>query len=384
AVLGWRGGWRVLGAAALTLALAGGLVLGSDHYYRGRLTHSPTASHFGDRPVDDGPFFRPAEGARAALARNPLALSPQGTVAVPAQPLAHLLGWQEMLPQRLATWAALALGAMAILAAAVARRRGPLPQGVGPLAGLVAACFLLGLALKYLSTFAAEGLSPTIPDAVLLRLYLYSQALRLELLLLLPLAGAGAAALYLLADQGRPARRTLAAAVAATAAVLCCTWLLISPLLPLVVAPAMIFHGHVNPDDLELVAWIDAHLPADGGLIAPACETYVGGLNEKVIVAFDGGMALPMYSRRYDLAFSYWGDRNKSHDDYLAHVKDRLDADWCRANGIRYFYVTPAALHLTRQDGPLNPGLARAIAEGRLRVVHQCGESVLYEVAEGR
>ena len=53
---------------------------------------------------------------------------------------------------------------------------------------------------------------------------------------------------------------------------------------------------------------------------------------------------------------------------------EALNVEWCRANGIRYFYVTAGV-----DDN--NRSLHKAIGEGVLRLKHREGTTGLYEIA---
>src|SRR5262249_40341623 len=158
------------------------------------------------------------------------------------------------------------------------------PSGAGRLAAFVLVCALLGMAMKYPTTFVEGGLSTTSPDGKLLSTYLGSVLLRVELLLLAAMATAGTAVVYPLVEEwAGPAARQSLAAVSIPAAALCYVWLAVTPVRDLVVAPDLHYHGIVTADDLALIAWIDANPALDDGLIAAACQTFFAGLHEKIV-----------------------------------------------------------------------------------------------------
>jgi hypothetical protein len=87
-----------------------------------------------------------------------------------------------------------------------------------------------------------------------------------------------------------------------------------------------------------------------------------------------GAQAVPLYSKHYNFCFSH-PDLLKTftYQDYQRHVAEHLDADWCLANGINYFYISKAGLSQ-------NPGLARAVARGDLKALKASGESCISRV----
>jgi len=396
-ILAYRGGpalgWprrRVLLIQAALALLAAALVLGNDPYYRVLVrraaqpwTAQVAAVSRESLPAPPPPAFSPAKGLRAAARVNPLLLSPIVSATSTSAHYDHLRDWTEKGP----SLAFLVLtGALVLLVVGplALRRRRAAVVGV-PLVVVLLTALGLRLALKYGVALAAGGLSLADPQTALLSVYLRYLVLRCELLLLFACLAAAGAQLYLvMQSRGRlPAGARASAAIVLAAA----CWLL--PVVWLFVPPAELeWSGtptldqnrrfHVTPDDLRLAAWIDAHLPPDTGAIGLAAFTFRAGTNnaEHHIYALDGGLALALYGRAYNVRFLMpalegW----RGFDDYETHVHDHFDAAWCRANGIRYFYVTAEGFRE-------NPGLAQAKADGRLRLVHAEGASAVYEVVQ--
>jgi hypothetical protein len=389
---------RVLGVQALFLAAAALLVLGCDRYYAPLI-----GDYFQAGAVAQGPELVPQQPSAGAVApgSGPVAHQPSAEPPfsltefdqeVQTYPLYRqsrfqgFQGWQERFPQRAVPWLALGLGLAAL---AVARRtKGPGPQAeLRPLAGLVAACGVLWLVVKLGAAFLGGALSQATMNTALLKMYISLMAIHWELMIVfLSSAGAGAV-LYLAAER-----------TAATSPVRA-GWLKIAVfgcgILPFglifmnphksgfVVLPSRPYTKPVEPEDLEVVAWIDAHLPPEKGLIGLAARTVNQGPQdtEKQIFPLDGAQALLLYGKHSNCCFTHWElSRPHGYDDYKAHVKDRLDVAWCLRNNIRYFYVPKSCL----DPRYYNPGLARAVAQGLLEPVFRVGGSGVYQVLPPR
>jgi hypothetical protein len=234
--------------------------------------------------------------------------------------------------------------------------------------------------LKLLTAFLGGGLSQAAWDTALLKMYISLLAIHCELLLtFLGLAAAGT--VFYLAARARRGKATAGRPV--LSALLLAASFLPYALMYLrpwpagnVTLPSKPFGNPVTPEDLELVAWADTHLPPEKGLIGMAARTgYLGpGGTEEHIYPLDGAQALLLYGKHFNCCFSQWDvGRAYGFDDYNAHVRDRLDPGWCLNNNIRYYYIPKSNLRL-------NPGLARAIDQGLLRPVHQVGPSAVYRV----
>jgi hypothetical protein len=388
----WRGvkrlgqPWlRVLGAQALVFLAAALLVLGCDQYYglvvRGLLNK-------GKLGLGPGP-----EAAPSAAAEPPFSVA-RGLGAVPAADLAGFTreistfalypdspyrGWQGRFPQRAVPWLALGLGLAALALARRPGRRPDLAPALRPLAVILVACGALWLVLKPATAFLCGGLSPAVWDTALLRMYVSLLAVHCELLLtFLSLAAAGT--IFYLAALARcgeaPALRPalnlfLAAALLPYAVIFYQPWASGD-----VALPSRPYWNPVQPDDVRLVSWIDTHLPPEKGLIGMAATTayHVPPFQEKHIYPLDGAQALLLYGKHFNCCFSQWDiGRAYGFDEYTAHVRDRFDPGWCLENNVRYFYIPKSSLQR-------NPGLARAIAEERLRPLHREGSSAVYEV----
>jgi hypothetical protein len=128
--------------------------------------------------------------------------------------------------------------------------------------------------------------------------------------------------------------------------------------------------GAVTRDDLELVKWIDENIPPEKGLIGLTAYPIRAG-NEKHLYPVGGSQALLLYGKHYNICF-FQLDPGRSYgfDDYVAHVYDAFDPQWCLDNNIHFFYV--AGIYY-------NQGIVRAIVTGALRPVKVIGGSGLYE-----
>jgi hypothetical protein len=407
AVNTWRGvrqlgqPWlRVLGAQALFLAAAALLVLGCDRYYaplirgffeagtvaQGRdLTDQAST----DQASTEPPFWLASGLEELRLVWRKLGERLTGFdeevptydlyLESPDQRWPHFQGWQARFPQRAVPWLAMGLG-LAALAAAL-RARGPGPQaGIRPLAGLVAVCGVLWLVVKLGAAFLGGALSKAAFNTALLKMYISLLAIHWELMIVFLSSAAAGAVLYLAAERiagTSPVRAGWLKIAVYGCGILAFALIFMNPQKSgFMVLPSRPYTKPVEPEDLEVVAWIDAHLPPEKGLIGLAARTVDQGpqSTEKQIFPLDGAQALLLYGKHSNCCFTHWElSRAHGYDDYKAHVKDRLDVAWCLQNNIRYFYVPKSSLGY-------NPGLARAIAQHSLEPVFQAGASGVYQV----
>jgi hypothetical protein len=374
--------WRVLLAQAALALLAGTLGLGNDPYYRAILTPQPQPQAAQESPAAPAsPSFSLAKGLRALSLVNPLGLSPVVTTTDVEDYHSHLRNWTNGWPATAFVLLTFGLAVLAFGPLAVARRRAVMPGRA--LAVMALACLALIVALKYGVTLVAGGLSAADPDTLLLSGYLRYLLLRCELLLLFAALVTCLTYLYLVAEsrgrlQGR-GRATAGVLLAAACWAMPAAWLVVSPShlewggMPTVPRNQRF---PVTPDDLHLLAWIDDNLPPAEGAVGLAAMTYRCGLNdcEHHIYPLDGGHALAVFGRHYRYRFlmpTLEGEAGM--EGYERHVQDDFDPRWCLQNGIRYFYATPDGLRK-------NPGLAKAVQAGTLRLLHREGESAIYEV----
>jgi hypothetical protein len=376
-----------LGLASLAgLGLAwGALVVGCDAYY-GQLIR-PAPSHEPGPPAEAAAEMPTApalaqrfswpQGARAAAEVNPFTLSPVVTMTVLLWDRAeHLKGWDARWPARAVPPAVLLLALVTL--GGLLPRRSRATTARDPLVRLLVCCVLLWLVLKYLVNFCAGGMMQPSYEEKLLAIYLRYLLLRCELLLLFACLAAAGVRLYLALERQKAGRGWKAAA--ATGMVAAC-WLL--PALGLLAGvevsgfPTVPAHDRfaVTADDLRLAAWLGDNVPPDRGDVGLAAMTFSAGHEEeRHIYPVGGGHALVLYGRYYNFRFlSPVLEGRSDIEAYEHHVRDDFDAEWCRRNGIRYFYATPDGL-------ARNPGLANAVGAGTLQLRHQEGESRLYEV----
>jgi hypothetical protein len=400
ALLAWRtagpAGWsraRIV-VVYLALVLAGtALVLGTDRYYgpmifqvvrRATIQNGtgPAASEAPAETMAHPALLNPAGVWPMVKELDPVGLSPHvSTTGLSAPQLDRLAGWPQKLPQRLVVLVALGLSLLAL--AAHLRPAGAASAGRGrALAGVVLAGLLLWLALKLAALALAGMFAIDHPHGRLLQGYTRYLLLRCELLLLFTLLASSLAALFLTAQ--RRGFFTGRRGVAGAAALVAGCWLgpvagLWSGIMlsgPVTVPLSNRFP--VTDDDLQLVAWANENLPPEKGAIGLAAWTFSfssgQGTVEEHMVPLGGGHAFLVYGKHHNIRFALAqleGEANLS--GYKKHVRDEFDPDWCRTQGIRYFYATPEGL---RQ----NPGLQQAVEKGYLRPVQSFGPSFLYEV----
>jgi hypothetical protein len=328
-------------------------------------------------PVTQPARFSWSKAAVGLVSVNPLALSPvESTTGLVWDRGEPLRGWGDRWPS-----GAIVFGAFGLILFALAGLLPPQTRAKAirdPLVHVLLAGLALWLGLKYVMTFWIAGLSRADHLTGLLSVYGRYLLLRCEFLLLFTFLAAGGTRLFLTleARSSRAARRTAAAGAVAF-------WLLPAHGLSIGVLvtgfPVVPTTDRfmVTPDDVKLAAWLADNVPPDKGNIGLAAFTFTAGPNdiERYIFPLGGGHALPLYGRHYNFRFFLPNLEGDGGTGYRQHVHDGFDPRWCRANDVRYFYATPDGL-------ARNPGLARAVGDGRLRLVHQEGDSCVYEVAE--
>jgi hypothetical protein len=367
---------------ALPFLVAAALVGFSDPFFRPLLFPSTSAATATGEvaPADPVGGFSAGAGLRAALSPGKeLALAENATVTRSGDE-EKVLGWPGQWPYRaFPVCALLAAGGLAGWVVVRRRRGAALPQGVAALAGLAAGYVAAWFICKVGVTFGIGALQGEGRHSEMLRAYLGFLLLRWELMLFFAVVCAVGLALQLLAEQADP-RWSRLAPLAWTAAGL----LVVLPALSGQWMPAGVRVMHlgathvITADDLALVAWCDEHLPADKGLIGMAARAHLAGpgMEEKHLAGLGGMPAFILYGKQGNYCFTLATlEASRWFDGYLGHVKSDFDAGWCLENGVHYFYISPIGLRE-------NPGLARAIARGQLRLLHAEGESAIYEVVK--
>ncbi|MBA2353234.1 MAG: hypothetical protein H0V80_01050 [Acidobacteria bacterium] len=131
--------------------------------------------------------------------------------------------------------------------------------------------------------------------------------------------------------------------------------------------------GAITPDDIQLAAWIESHLPAEKGPVGLASLPSTFG-STKLLFPIGAAQALPLYGHAYNFTFQLFDpSREYSYDEYLDHVSSYFDAEWCLEHNVRYFHLPAGNLHP-------NHGLARAREVGLLVPIRTVASSALYEV----
>jgi hypothetical protein len=364
----------VMGAQGLFGVLALALLVGIDPYYQGlRQELRKHATEPSEPPAPSG--FSLARGARGVLATDFISLSPSVSMNI-AEQEAYLIAWPETFPYSLYVGGT----GLLCLAALLVHWRTP-EKGAEQrrAARVLGTCLVLWVGLKAGVNFFAAALSSATTYLNLLRVYLGFLLLRHELLLLFTLASASAILIALSAERrGRWAWAWKAAG--ASLVVLGCVGPGLGNLGLAIPSGRILLLPNpddgITQDDLELVAWIDEHLPAGQGKIGLAAYSFRAGMRqeEQYLNAIGGGQALVLYGRTANYRFGILAlERHEGRAEYDRHVKDRFDPAWCLRNGIRFFYISAAGFEQ-------NPGLAQARKDGLLRPRKEIGSSGLYEV----
>lgn len=418
---------RSLGFQGLLVLAFSVLIFGCDRYYSLMLNNFATSrvlAHPTDktRPlvVSERSAFSWQAGLKAVVSENPLFFTSEKNKLVaflyPGLPQFH--DWQQKYPFVVFPPLALTLGLIVLAYFVRSRRRKEQAGLAGQLPLILAVCFGLWIVVKYASAFLAGGFSWDSPDTALLSSYITVLASRCELVLVFVILAAGASYLFLLAEvylRGRAEWQPITLAMSMPLycfALICVLWSACAsghlhaqgfpisgqvmkkhfvlsryvstqnfPTTGCLMAQSFqqVLEGPITEDDRKLVAWLDANLPPAKGLIGLTARLRAIGQNarEKHIYPIAGAQAPLYYSKGYNFCFTMTDPNLRTpYKDYRAHVRDRLDVDWCLLNNIRYFYVPEGYL----ED---NPGIKKAIRDGHLRPVQggRFGASAIYEVA---
>jgi hypothetical protein len=370
-----QGPLRMMAVHISVMAFLGAMVLGGDPYYR-NLVRGAAPSF---APADAGAplFFSWKDALHSALTINPLQLSPASSFTPPTPRTEDFKGWPDRLPQ-----AALPLLAMTAalfaLGYQLTGRQGERSRSCQFLSQFVLAGSGLWLATKYGMGFLEGGLSPNRGDSRLLGTYVGFLTTRCELLLLFfILAGAGTT--WILVTEGAWWRKSIPVTVLAP--LVCLPYTMMGYQMNpgrngFIRAATYPFGNPVTPQDVELIAWIDAHISPEEGVIGLAALAFRSGPNkaDKQIHPFGPAQALLLYGKHYNFCFApqdCW--EHSSFDDYTQHVQDVLDVEWCWHHNIRYFYLPTSHLDSI-------PGLEHAVADRVLEPVRDVGSSCLYQM----
>jgi len=290
-----------------------------------------------------------------------------------------LENWHLRLPQRgLPGLAAL----LTVLALGLALRapRAAEPRPVRGLAWLLAVGWTAWFVSKYAIMLLSASLSSVDFHSKLLALYLRFVLLRSEVLLTFAVLAGALALVYVCGQAGRASAMAWPRGIVATACALVylSLGLTLSPLVHrsgYVIAwinPA--FGKTITPDDVALVRWMDEQPALREGLIGLAAAAGKHLTGEPYLYSVGGSQAVPLYSRYDNYCFDQLEPRLRyRRAEYEAHVQNRFDADWCLQHNIRWFFFSSQALDV-------NPGLARAIADGQLEPMQTVGQSAVYRV----
>jgi hypothetical protein len=232
-------------------------------------------------------------------------------------------------------------------------------------------------------TFLEGFLTSSAWQGQLLRVYVGFLLLRCEVLLLFVLALAAGTSLYLRLEQSRGRLVAGLSCIPVFALILLAVVLQRQPAGTFMVT--VVPWSSISMDDLKLTAWMDKNLPPEKGNIGLTAMVFeVGGQGqEKHIYALGGASAPLVYGKHLNFRFGLPAlERRQGYDDYIRHIRDHFDADWCLDNEIRYFFADRNSLYKYENGErvPVNPGVIRALEDGRLKLLHLEGSSGIYTV----
>lgn len=377
--------WIRTGCVGVLLVVtAATLFLTCDRYYS-KVLPGPGGirdSGVGVAPSTDPSFFSWRRAASAAWAVKPWELSPHATILPPNPDFIELHDWPRQFPQYLFPAAACVLGLFLGLAAMLRKAEWRFASA-SRLRALVLGCIALWVGLKYGMSGFAGGLSPEGWDTRLLRIYVGFLLIRCELVLLFVICISAIA--VVVGGVGKRTSTSSPGILGPVVVTLGCALpylLLVNPPFRsgLVVMPSNSFHGTITLDDVRLARWIDANLPAEGGLIGVAAVPLQGwrDAGETHLYPIGGARALVLYGTRNRVCFTQITTRpTPGFQAYQNRVQQSFDADWCVANDIHYFYVPVQAL-------AMQPSLAEAVSKGSLVPVRREESACLYRIVPSR
>jgi hypothetical protein len=389
-----RGPFAVLIVQIMALIVAFAFVIGADPYYSAFVQGRQVAG------VDQVPaglarhLFAVGDVLEALLPWKLVTLSPSASFTGYDLTAARMADWWMKLPEAALPGATLALAALAY---ATARRRGR-RGGCRPEPALCHA-LVLGVVLWLLLRLVLGTLIAALSSepGTILRLKVYTGFLlvRCELLVLFGCLSTALAALYLLFenDWQRAVRRSRVLRAFAALAMLLPYGMVVTSAepasaatrtgfvtMPIFPVPSGDPDARVLPDDLQLVAWADRTIGPQHWVIAVASLPLdVATVGETHMPPYGPAQAELLYSKGYNFCFCRYDPHLADGvDDYIRHVRNRLDVDWCLAHGIRYFFIPRSSLRID----PIAPnrGLFEAVRQGRLRPIREQGHSAIYEV----
>ena len=362
---------KVAAAQAAFTLLAAALVFGCDRYYSTLILNPADASymkgaHFGGNSSTSHRLFSfsTARAVAAAMSIKPMALLPDPE---------H----QPHEPGRYLPWLALGL---VFSAGVVTGRRSSAPISAARQLAITATVALAAMfAVKFGASFMSGGITNASLDALLLQSYLIFMGRRIELgLLFLTCIAAGVA--LRVGPQSGVARVVSTASLSAAAIVVLAWWApqskaLLDPRTTLLVPRNVGFAGKITRDDIDLVKWMTRNIPPEKGLIGLTSTPQRSSVGDsKFLFPIGSAQALSLYGNQYNFCFQVFDPgRRFGYDDYIARVVNHFDADWCLANGIRYFHVPSGEIYP-------NHGLTRAREIGLLDPIRVTASSGLYAV----
>ncbi len=363
-------GWYVLGALPL-VAAAAVLLLGRDPYWSPsvRQEEGKKSGVRNDTPLT----FSAAAGWREVTRIN--LFEPSASVRIDVRPSTE----DHTLRYRLDGWTntilTLMITILALISVVLARRR---PTS---LVWFSAFYLLFWLLIRPALVFLAGGLPTARHDTSLLRVYLIFLLLRFEILILF--AAFAASCAHLIPLVLHSSRWGAYGRVLAIQLFLVPVGLLFAVLLTSggrgghLVTP-LTLNWRVGTDDYRLLEWYEKNLSPERGGIGLQAYSFIGGpdSSEKHLYPLGGANVFVLYGIKSHYHFFGPAEVEGIYDEYLAHVRDNLDVEWCFRRGIRFFY-------LTTDFFSYNPGLANAVRDGRLRPVKRFGVSGIYEVVAG-
>lgn len=386
--------WRALGLACALVLLTAVPVVLTDRYYASLLFRSSTVLTVEEAPQRlNMPLFAWQEGLTALGGIDPFGFDAAWST-IPANVAASSnfnSDWPRSPLPRALSWLAVGGGLVAGTWWLRWRVR-TAPGEERALAALLLGLLVIWFVGKYAGALAVHGLQPRFWYSKQLAVYLGFCLIRWQvflvygLLLTWPTLVAMGCWSWPVQNARLQRRRVRRLSICAVA--LCCSSLgLISSQCGPWIIPPFTHGGPVTQDDLRLVAWMDANLPPERGVVGLAAHVYRFGVDsagnfvtsnqayEKHVLPLAGAQAPMLYGQAWNYRFSNVdvSQASVSYDDYVEHVRHQFDAAWCLRNNVRYFYVPDNSLKS-------NPGLQAAIRRQHLRPVQRIGSSCIYEV----
>jgi hypothetical protein len=148
----------------------------------------------------------------------------------------------------------------------------------------------------------------------------------------------------------------------------------------------------VLPDDIQMMAWIREHVPANERIAAPGLIAF-----KSFTVGRDAGWWIPFYTgHRTNLMYMAAGQeennatrlqRNEitfTSELYTRDMSLASSVDWLAQKGYRYFFIGAKPLTWNEGDGEADHAMLidQILRNSQLKMLHQSGNTMLLTIVQ--